>query len=73
MSHAHDLHSRKVASTVAYGAFKGSSFEADYELYSKISNTSREIFDSFVIPIRFGRAWTIPAGCVCRITTPEGP
>ncbi|KAL6718499.1 hypothetical protein ACLMJK_004591 [Lecanora helva] len=58
----------------AYEAFKGSSFDADREIYSKISaTTARQLIDSFIVPIRSGRAWKIPAGHVCRITTPEGP
>lgn len=58
----------------AYGAFKDSHFVANRELYSKIGSTSsRELVESFVLPIRSGRAWKVPAGHVCRITTPEGP
>ena len=69
-----DMLSSKVASDVAYGAFKGSPFDTNRELYSKIgSTTSRELVDSFIVPIRSGRAWEIPAGHICRITTPEGP
>ena len=69
-----DIHSSKVASDVAYGAFKGSPFDTNRELYSKIgSTTSRELVDSLIVPIRSGRAWEIPAGHICRITTPEGP
>ncbi|EPQ58841.1 hypothetical protein GLOTRDRAFT_109432 [Gloeophyllum trabeum ATCC 11539] len=33
----------------------------------------RTIIDSFVIPIRSGRAWKVAAGHVFRISTPEGP
>ena len=59
---------------VAYQAFKGSPFDADRELYSKIgSSNSRELISSFLVPIRSGRAWTVPAGHICRLTTPEGP
>lgn len=58
----------------AYQAFKGTCFDADRELYSKLgSSTSRELIESFVLPIRSGRAWEVPAGHLCRITTPEGP
>ena len=59
---------------VAYEAFQGSSSDTDRELYTQIgSSTSRELLDSFLVPIRSGRAWKVPAGHVCRITTPEGP
>ncbi|MEV0477610.1 urea carboxylase-associated family protein [Streptomyces prunicolor] len=32
-----------------------------------------ELVDSFEIPIRSGRAWTVPEGHLCRIVTVEGP
>ena len=58
----------------AYHAFKGSSFDADREFYSTISTApSRELVESCLIPIRSGLAWKVPAGHVCRVTTPEGP
>lgn len=46
--------------------------------YAKIANTAqdpsaRSILTSFTLPVRSGRAWQVPAGCVCRISTPEGP
>ena len=58
----------------AYEAFKTSPFAANRNFYSKVgSTTSRELVQSFILPIRSGRAWEIPAGHICRITTPEGP
>lgn len=58
----------------AYQAFKGSSSDADRKLYSRIGSTpSRKLIESFIIPIRYGRAWEVPAGHICRIITPEGP
>lgn len=58
----------------AYEAFKRSSFAADRKLYTKIGETtSRELIQSFTLPIRSGRAWTVPKGKFCRIITPEGP
>ena len=58
----------------AYEAFKGSAFDADRKFYSEIGNTtSREVVESFTLPVRSGRAWIVPKGHVCRITTPEGP
>ena len=60
--------------TPAYQAFKGSTYDADREFYSYISSTaSRELIESFQVPIRSGRAWKVPAGYICRITTLEGP
>ena len=63
-----------VRNPAAYQAFKGSSFDTNRELYSKIGTTnSRELVESFILPIRSGRAWKVPTGHICRITTPEGP
>lgn len=58
----------------AYEAFKGSAYDASRPLYSKIGETtSKELTESFILPIRSGRAWKVPQGHICRITTPEGP
>lgn len=49
---------------------------ADRQLYDKIAATAkngRVLVDKFTIPIRSAKAWKIPAGHVCRLTTPEGP
>lgn len=58
----------------AYKASDGSPFKVDHDLYSTIGTTkSRELVESFILPIRSGRAWTVPKGYVCRVTTPDGP
>lgn len=58
----------------AYQATAGSFLDLDRAFYSKIHEDSRhELVDSFILPIRSGRAWKIPAGYLCRITIPEGP
>lgn len=57
----------------AYQATKGSPFEPDRDFYSKIAQAPKEPIESFTLPIRSGRAWTIPKAYICRITTPEGP
>ncbi|NKX54296.1 urea carboxylase-associated family protein [Arthrobacter mobilis] len=56
-------------------AYKGPALEVDQEFYGNIarSTDSRELVDSFVIPIRSGKAWKVPAGHVCRILTVDGP
>ena len=59
---------------LAYQASQESPFEADRNLYCKIGKTaSKELVESFVLPIRSGRAWKVPRGHLCKITTPEGP
>ncbi|MFT3852736.1 MAG: urea carboxylase-associated family protein [Ilumatobacteraceae bacterium] len=46
---------------------------ADRDLIRRIADAPREVIESFVVPVRSGRAWTVPAGHLCRITTIEGP
>ncbi|ODQ80791.1 hypothetical protein BABINDRAFT_161003 [Babjeviella inositovora NRRL Y-12698] len=57
----------------AYLPTKGSVLYADRTFYDAVANSKRELTESLVVPIRSGRAWKVPAGSVCRITTPEGP
>jgi hypothetical protein len=46
----------------------------DKTFYQRIAESpGRALVESFTVPIRSGRAWTVPAGHVFRITTPEGP
>ncbi len=58
----------------AYQASAGSPLDVDREFYRRIAQApGRSLVESFTIPIRSGRAWTVPAGYVFRILTPEGP
>ena len=58
----------------AYQAEVDGPLHVDRSLYDRIAETGgREPVDSFVVPIRSGRAWEVPAGHVCRIVTIEGP
>jgi hypothetical protein len=59
----------------AYQATSGSALDLDREFYQRFSAAPdrRELVDSFVIPIRSGRAWTLPQGHLCRVVTVEGP
>ncbi|VVT56468.1 uncharacterized protein SAPINGB_P005077 [Magnusiomyces paraingens] len=51
------------------------------KLYNSIAETGtkeniqkgRVLVDKFIIPIRSAKAWKVPAGHVCRLSTPEGP
>ena len=47
----------------------------DKAFYKRIAEETagRRLVESFTIPIRTGRAWTVPAGHVFRIVTVEGP
>lgn len=56
-------------------AYKGPALEVDEAFYGAIGQqtASRELVDSFEIPIRSGRAWEVPAGHVCRLRTVDGP
>ena len=58
----------------AYQATEGGPLDVDKKFYSALANDDgRELVDKFVIPIRSGRSWEIPAGHLCRIVTIEGP
>jgi uncharacterized protein len=62
----------------AYEASPDSPINVSHALYDGIAATAltagaRRLVHSFILPIRSGRAWTVPAGSVCRILTPEGP
>lgn len=60
--------------SAAYNVPRESPVLADQTLYSRIgATTSRELVESFILPIRSGRAWIVPKGHICRLTTPEGP
>ncbi len=57
----------------AYRATTGA-LAVDKAFYKRIAGGGgRRLVDSFTIPIRSGRAWTVPAGHVFRIVTVEGP
>nr|WP_042181108.1 DUF1989 domain-containing protein [Kibdelosporangium sp. MJ126-NF4]CTQ96561.1 Aminomethyltransferase (EC 2.1.2.10) [Kibdelosporangium sp. MJ126-NF4] len=57
-----------------YQAKPGSVLDVDRGFYDRLAAGDRDLVDEFVIPIRSGRAWEVPAGSVCRlITTPAGP
>ncbi|KAE9971294.1 hypothetical protein BLS_003851 [Venturia inaequalis] len=46
----------------------------DTALYESIaSNPSRTLTHSHTIPPRSGYSWTVPAGSILRLSTPEGP
>lgn len=58
----------------AYQATKGSPLDVDKDFYQSIgSSSSRELIESLEIPIRSGKAFSVPRGHVCRISTPYGP
>jgi uncharacterized protein len=59
----------------AYRAVAGSVLEPNTDFYDKLvtSESGRKNIESFVVPVRSGRAWKVPAGQIFRITTPEGP
>ncbi|TQN31754.1 hypothetical protein FHX37_1674 [Haloactinospora alba] len=64
-----------VTPEAAYRAAPGSALDVDREFYSRLAreDSRQETVQSFVLPVRSGRAWEVPAGHLCRITTPEGP
>jgi uncharacterized protein YcgI (DUF1989 family) len=59
----------------AYQSTAGSALDVDKAFYRRIAEDTagRRLVESFVIPIRTGRAWKVPAGHVFRIVAVEGP
>ncbi|MQA81791.1 MAG: DUF1989 domain-containing protein [Streptosporangiales bacterium] len=59
----------------AYQAKAGSILDVDTAFYDALAGdvAGRELVERFVLPIRSGRAWEVPAGHLCRVLTPEGP
>jgi uncharacterized protein YcgI (DUF1989 family) len=59
----------------AYQSGEGSALSVDTAFYDRLAEhvEDRELVERFVLPIRSGRAWEVPAGYLCRISTPEGP
>jgi hypothetical protein len=59
----------------AYVARGGSPLLPDPARYGPIGRDTegRTLVDDFVIPVRSGRAWDVPRGHVCRLSTVDGP
>lgn len=59
----------------SYVAGEGSPLTPDAGLLERLERARdrREVVESFVIPVRSGRAWQVPAGHVCRLEIVEGP
>ena len=58
----------------AYQASSGGALDVDRAFYRRLAEESgRKLLEEFVVPIRSGRAWEVPAGHLCRISTIEGP
>lgn len=59
----------------AYQSEPGGPLDVDQTFYAAIrdrSDAQHELVEALTVPIRSGRAWTVPAGHVCRVTTIEG-
>ncbi|QVQ54331.1 DUF1989 domain-containing protein [Spiractinospora alimapuensis] len=57
----------------AYQATSGGALDLDRDFYRRLAEADHELVDSFEIPIRSGRAWSVPEGHLCRIVTVDGP
>jgi uncharacterized protein len=59
----------------SYVADAGSPLAADPAVYGPLGDDAalRTLVETFVIPVRSGRAWEVPAGHVCRFSIIEGP
>ncbi|UNI24753.1 hypothetical protein JDV02_010478 [Purpureocillium takamizusanense] len=56
----------------AYLSKEGSPLTVDSNSYNAIQTAPRELIQEFTLPIRSGKAWEVPVGCIVRISTPEG-
>jgi uncharacterized protein YcgI (DUF1989 family) len=58
----------------AYQPKAGTLLDVDTAFYDQLAEQTdtRELVDSFVLPIRSGRAWEVPAGHLCRVIAIEG-
>ena len=60
--------------SAAYQAKAGSLLDVDRAFYDLLAQADgRELIEQFVIPIRSGQAWEVPAGHLCRVVTTHGP
>jgi len=59
----------------AYRAGAGGALGVDRAFYGRLAeaHSHRELVEAFEIPIRSGRAWTVPRGHLCRLLTVDGP
>ncbi|MUL40535.1 urea carboxylase-associated family protein [Streptomonospora sp. PA3] len=59
----------------AYRGSPGGALDVDRAFYARLSAAAADhrTVEAFTLPIRSGRAWEVPAGHLCRISTPEGP
>lgn len=63
-----------MSTQAAYQATRGGALDVDRDFYGRLGQPEgRELVDSFVIPIRSGKAWEVPAGHLCRLVTVDGP
>ncbi len=64
-----------MSTAAAYQATAGGALDVDRAFYQRLADAQghRELVDSFVLPIRSGRAWPVPVGHLCRLVTVEGP
>ncbi|MBI4608355.1 MAG: urea carboxylase-associated family protein [Candidatus Rokubacteria bacterium] len=60
---------------VIYARQPGTPVDADREFYRRLASETdtRTPVDSFIVPIRSGKAWPVRAGQLCRIVVVEGP
>lgn len=54
---------------------EGAALTVDRSFYEQLANATdtRTLVESFVVPIRSGKAWPVRAGQLCRVLTVDGP
>jgi uncharacterized protein YcgI (DUF1989 family) len=62
-----------MSTAAAYQSKSGGPLDVDRKFYQRLAESQdRELIDKFVIPIRSGKAWKVPAGYLCRIIAITG-
>lgn len=64
---------RSYTRPAAYRALPGGPLDPDTAFYDRIAAADRTTIESFRLPVRSGRAWTVPAGSLVRISSVDGP
>ena len=68
-----NTHPGGLAPSPSYVAGGDSPLRANPAFDGPLARAERTLVTEFVIPIRSGRAWTVPAGHICRFSIIEGP
>jgi len=62
-----------MSTAAAYQSKSGGPLDVNRNFYKHLAESpNRKLVDKFIIPIRSGRAWEVPAAHLCRIIAITG-